>query len=221
MRAALSLFLSLLLACALCAGAAADAQLDTALDYLREVAFGAEYGRKEDRLQKLMEPLRLYTEGYLTKQDEAFIDGFLHTLQEKVPQLQPQRVADKAAANTFVSYVPPDQMKERIPSYVEGNRGFFAVEDERNHVRRIDIAIATDISTQKERNHLFMEELFGALGLSTDSDRYPDSILYQEWTSTQTPSALDWLCLQLLYADYVQPGMSFPAFQAAVYAHQK
>ena len=62
------------------------------------------------------------------------------------------------------------------------------------------IVIATDVTTQRDRNHLVQEELVGALGLTNDHWDDKTSILYQGWTTTQSPSPLDWQMLNFLYS---------------------
>ena len=71
-----------------------------------------------------------------------------------------------------------------------------------------EIAIATDVTNQKQRNHLMREELIGLLGLRNDHELYKDSILYQAWTETQTLSEVDWLMMNMLYHPDLTPGMS-------------
>lgn len=189
---------------------------DRAIQYLGEVAFGSEFGSNNKNLIKLSSPIRLYVEGYTKSEDESFIQQFLATLGTKVPALKPELIQDKNKANILVYYVPLDQLKEFIPNYIHGNWGFFDSTDRNYQIQKINIGVASDVSNQLERNHLFMEELIGALGLGKDSMRYPDSILYQEWTTVQEPNALDWLCLQLYYADYVKPGMDFQQMKNAI-----
>lgn len=196
--------------------ATAQSNLLQAIEYLGEVAFGSEYGNVYYPVLRLIEPLKIYIEGYYTPEDIAFIEQFLNTLSQKILQIKVELVSNKASANTIVYFVPLDQLKEYLSSYVKGNWGFFEVGLDYHYIKTITIGIASDVTSQLERNHLFMEELIGALGLSKDSMRYPDSILYQEWTTVQEPSELDWLCLELYYADYVKPGMNFQQMKKAI-----
>ncbi len=217
------LFSILLLCILLVPYAHAESILEKSIEYMQEVAFQSEYGKDKDKnvLHKYIDPMVLYFEGNYTDEDTMFIDAFLKTLSEKLPNLSILRSFAKEKANVVVSYVPYDQLKESVPDYIKGNWGFFRYYTHNNRITHAYIGITSDISTQEIRNHLFMEELIGSMGLANDSYTYPDSILYQEWSTTQSPNEIDWLCLQLLYQPYVKPGMSFEQMREAILKNYK
>ena len=216
--------LSILLLCMLLIPFAhAESTLEKSIQYLNEVAFQSEYGgdKKINSLHKYTDPMVLYFQGYFTDEDTLFIDAFLKTLSDKLPNLPIMRSFTKEKANVIVSYVPYDQLKEYVPDYVKNNWGFFRYYTQANRITQAYIGVASDVTDQPTRNHLFMEELIGSMGLPNDSYTYPDSILYQEWTTTQTPNEIDWLCLQLLYQKYIKPGMSFEQMKNAIQKNYK
>ena len=74
--------------------------------------------------------------------------------------------------------------------------------------RSASILISSADITQKERSHLIREELTQSLGLMNDSNKYKDSIFYQEWTDIAEYSEIDKAVIKLLYQKKIEPGMS-------------
>ena len=69
---------------------------------------------------------------------------------------------------------------------------------------------------QPDRIHLIQEELVGALGLTNDHWDDKTSILYQGWTTTQSPSPLDWQMLNFLYSPLTHPGDHWETVERAL-----
>ncbi|MCT7953556.1 DUF2927 domain-containing protein [Ancylothrix sp. C2] len=80
--------------------------------------------------------------------------------------------------------------------------------DETKQITGAEILISTTGVTQKERSHLIREELTQAFGLPADSDKYSDSIFYQQWTDVTEYSSLDKKLIRMLYSPQVKPGMN-------------
>ena len=119
-----------------------------------------------------------------------------------------RRVRKDTDALIRVWYIPEYLMGHYLEGYVDGNWGFFTCEHPKGPIVSARIAIAADAAEQPERNHLFLEELVGALGLPGDHLVYSDSILYDPWTVTQSLSDVDWRMLNLLYSPAVSVGMT-------------
>jgi hypothetical protein len=176
-----------------------------------QAAFRAEYdSRGTNVLRRWASPIRVYADGSMTPGDGQALDGFISQLSHRVRGLPPvSRVADEDAANLVIRYAPLKDLPALDDNYVHGNWGFFTFwYDGAWQIYKARVLVATDVTSQRERNHLLMEELTGALGLANDLDDQPDSILYQAWTATQQLSGLDWQLLNLLYDARLRPGMS-------------
>ncbi len=189
-----------------------------ALEAFRVCAFSAEYNSSgRDFLVRWDKPIRICTSGNMTSRDSEELDSFIMDLGLRVPMLPPvTRVWNKNSADIVIYYCNLDEMAYYIPGYVEGNWGYFSFNYENWRIVKASIGIAVDVCTQQERNHLMKEELVGALGLANDHYLYSDSILYQEWTTVQDLSEVDWLMLNYLYSPLTKPADKWPAVQQAI-----
>ncbi len=182
-----------------------DRELQQALDYFAEIAFGSEYGIADKRIRKWTSPIRAAVHGNPTDEDMAAIRCVLEGLNavEGFPGIT---LADKGQ-NMDISFVPLDAMNGTVPGYVEGNWGFFTVRYSAGGIRQASVAIASDVTDQQARNHLLFEEILQSAGLMCDSDSYPESIFYGQWTTVQQPAALDWELMHMLYLPRIKTGM--------------
>ena len=161
--------------------------------------------------------ITISVEGGYTKQDMDTIDAFIEALNKNVDGIpKVSKVAAKAKAYLRVIYAPLDQFGNYISNYVPNNWGYFSYRyNGSSLITSATILIATDVTKQSSRNHLILEEITGALGLTNDIYTYSDSIVYAPWTETQELSDLDWLMLNYLYSGSVNPGMTAPqAYEA-------
>ena len=90
------------------------------------------------------------------------------------------------------------------------NYGFFWAlwHDDNYVIYDANILISSADITQQERSHLIREELTQSLGLMNDSDKYNDSIFYQNWTDVIEFSEIDKTVIKLLYLKTIKPDMS-------------
>ena len=212
---ALLLCLMTILSSALAADfSATDAQAaqTAALQLMKVCAFNAEFGGAHS-LIRWTKPLRIYVGGEPTFTDLRELNSFLIDLAVHVPMLPNVSIVDsRSEANITLYYAPLKDMSQYVTNYVEGNWGIFTYWHSGAEMVKAEIAIATDVTTQKARTHLMKEELVGVLGLTNDHELYADSILYQPWTTTQELSDVDWLMLNMLYHPSVTPGMIWEEF---------
>ena len=189
-----------------------DAQ-EKALQLVRSCAFGSEYGNAHN-LARWEQPLRVYVGGKPTQADLRKVDEFLLELTTYVSNLpNVTRVSRESDANVVIWYVPLAKMGDYVDNYRDGNWGFVSYWfNGRLQMTRMEIAIATDVTDQKARNHLLMEEMLGGMGVGNDHYVYSDSILYQPWTTTQSLSAVDWLMMNMVYHPDVYTNMTWDAF---------
>ena len=149
-------------------------------------------------------------DGGYSAEDDAWLNHFIMELATHCPNMpNVHRVYDRESANAVIYYCPLDQMSSHVTGYVEGNWGYFHYwYVNGGEINKIEIAIATDVNTTESKKHLLQEELIGGFGLSNDHFDYTDSILYGEWTTTQEPSDVDWLMLNMLYDPDLRIGMT-------------
>lgn len=220
MKKLLSALLSLILALSLVPAAqaevfaptdAADA-LQTALDLCKTCAFAAEFGGAH-KLARWEEPLRIHVDGSPTQADRETLENFALQLAYRVPNMPNVTIVeDRADANVFFWFGPLDELAQHVTNYPEGNWGAFTYWYRSYRMVKAEIGIASDVTNQRERNHLIMEELVGALGLTNDHEVFSDSIVYQPWTTTQELSEVDWLMLNMIYHPDVAPGWDWSMF---------
>ncbi len=192
-----------------------------ALDCLKISAFSAEYRDSTGgRLTRWESSIRLYVGGKPTRADLAELDDFLLELALRVPLLPNiTRTNREAEADITIYYVPLSSMGSYAQNYVEGNWGFFTFYHDGAYQRyKGQIVIASDVTNQRQRNHLMKEELVGVLALGNDHELYADSIVYQPWTEVQDLSEVDWLMLNMIYSPYVSCGMTYDQARSALYS---
>lgn len=164
---------------------------------------------QQGRLIRWEKSIRVFVSGSPTREDQRFLNDFLMQLALRVPTLPNITITDRESnANMLVYYVPLNRMRSVIPDYVEGSWGMFHYEYNDWKMSKAWVGIATDVTNQRERNHLIQEEIVGALGLLNDHYFYEDSIVYQPWTTVQELSEVDWIMLNMLYSPLVSPGMN-------------
>ena len=189
-----------------------------AVDGFFASAFSSEYGG-EDRniLIRWASPLKLYIQGEPTGEDTDTLRGFLQELARQVPGLPVLSfVTTKEEANVIVSFVPYAQMAENLSAYEPDNWGFMNCFDDNGDIRYGLIAIASDVTSQLDRNHLIREEFVNMLGLTDDIGFAEDSIIYQPYTRTQSLAAMDYEMLNLLYSPFLLAGMTQEAVRDAL-----
>lgn len=176
-----------------------------------DAAFSPEYaGDNRDFLLRWTVPIRVSIAGDYTREEEAFFEEFLTSLNQAELDTFPgiSRVHPDDIPNMVITYCPLQQMGNYVQGYVPGNWGMFYYYYKRGALVHADIAIATDVTSREDRQHLLLEEIVGALGLTNDIYTYSDSIIYQPWTTVQQLSDLDWLMLSYLYSDRLTLGMN-------------
>lgn len=176
-----------------------------------DAAFSPEYaGDERDFLLRWTKPIRASLAGDYTPEEEAFFEAFLDQLNQAGLQTFPgiSRVAPGDDANMVITFCPLADMNKHVQGYVPGNWGIFYYYYENWALVHADIAIATDVNTTRDRQHLLLEEIVGALGLTNDIYTYSDSIIYQPWSTSQQLSDLDWLMLHYLYSNKLKLGMN-------------
>lgn len=182
-----------------------------ALNQFEACAFSAEYGGDgRDYTVRWIDSLHVYFEGDYTDSDIAFFYRFVSELTRKIDGIPEIRItSDKYDSNVQIYFTPLDRMDDYLSNYTEGNWGYFTYWNMGSYITELEIGIATDVTTQRQRYHLLMEEFVGGLGLANDHYLSDDSILYGVWTETQSLTTADWLMIQFLYDDRIPAGLTW------------
>lgn len=189
-----------------------------ALRQFEACAFSAEYGGDgRNYTVRWEKPIAVYFAGDYTDEDLSFFFRFITELSQTVRGLPEIRLTtDQSQSNVQITFTTLDRMGEYVSNYTEGNWGYFTYWNMGSSISSLEIAIATDVTTQRQRNHLLMEEFVGGLGLANDHYLDDDSILYGEWTETQSLTTADLLMLCFLYDERISAGRTFNDVQKSI-----
>ena len=181
---------------------------DKIFEYFKEVTLKSEFGTSDNGLiKKWMVPIKLEIAGLPTPEDLQTLEAV--TSELKLLTKLPIEFVKLNTGNMRIRFTPEPEFQKFIPTYQVGNSGFFWLNwDETKQITGAEILISTTGLSQKERSHLIREELTQAFGLPADSNRYPDSIFYQQWTDITEYSSLDKKLIKMLYNPQVKPGMN-------------
>lgn len=181
-----------------------------AIDMFMIAGFRPEYGDDaRDYMVRWENPIRIFISGDYTDEDKAALEKIVQQLNERVLWLPDVSMAKKVKlANVTITMAKLEELIDYESNYLAGNWGWFSYWYDDYKINRANIVIASDVTSQRERNHLILEELIGALGLANDITEFSDSIITQEWTTVQQLNSLDWYMLNMLYDSSMHPGMT-------------
>ena len=182
-----------------------------AVDALMESVFGAQYADGSSGFMVRWEdPLRVYIDGETTPEDLEVIAQFIRELNERVTWLPDiSLVSNENNANVTIIMARLDDLSRfNYPGYQTGDWGSFSYWFEDSLIYSARLLIASDITTQEDRNYLIKMKLISALGLTGRLSAFKDSILYGEWQPRKDLSQVDWLMLNLLYELFLYPGIT-------------
>jgi len=188
------------------------------MEYFYEIAFGAEYGGIAPLLHKWKDDIRIKVNGIPTGSDLDTLHQVANELNSLLNNTSLKTVDQNQNIDFYFTTV--DQFPSIIPSYVQGNLGYFHVWwDSIGYISNGKILIASEGLSQQERSHLIREELTQSLGLMKDSSRYKDSIFFQGWTSTVSYTSIDKDIISLLYDNRLKANMTKDQAREALGIH--
>ncbi len=178
------------------------------IDYFTEIVLGAEFGDEAPVIKKWTKNIRIKVGGEPTEEDLQTINNIVGDLNGLIAEIK-IKLVDKNE-NLVIAFSPESEFSAIDPNYVPTNYGFFWAlwHDDNFVIHDASILISSAEVTQQERSHLIREELTQSLGLMNDSDKYNDSIFFQEWTEVTDFSEIDKAVIKLLYLNTIKPGMS-------------
>ena len=178
------------------------------IEYFTEIALGAEFCDETPVIKKWTDDIRIKINGEPTEEDLQTINTIVDDLNELISGIK-IKIINKNE-NLSITFSPESDFISIDPNYVPTNYGFFWAlwHDDNFVIYDASILIASADIAQQERSHLIREELTQSLGLMNDSNKYEDSIFYQEWTDLTELSEIDKAVIKLLYHKKIKPGMS-------------
>jgi len=178
------------------------------IEYFAEIALGAEFGDETPVIKKWTDDVRIKVNGDPTEKDLHTTNKIIDDLNELISGIK-IKLVDKNG-NLSITFSSESDFTLIDPNYVPTNYGFFWAlwHDDNFVIYNASILISSVDITQKERSHLICEELAQSLGLMNDSNKYEDSIFYQEWTEITEFSEIDRAVIKLLYLNNITHGLS-------------
>lgn len=178
------------------------------IDYFTEIVLGAEFGDEIPVIKKWTNDIRIKIIGKPTEADMQTINSIISDLNYLIGEIKIKLVDKKE--NLTITFSPENQFKVIDQNYVPTNYGFFWAlwHDDNFVIYNASILVSSAGITQQARSHLIREELTQSLGLMNDSNKYNNSIFYQEWTDVTEFSKIDKSVIKLLYLKNIKPGMS-------------
>lgn len=178
------------------------------IEYFTEIALGAEFGDAVPVIKKWSNDIRIKINGEPTTDDLQTIDDIANDLNDLISGIKVKVVNNNE--NVSINFSPESDFASIDSNYVPTNYGFFWAlwHDDNYVIYNASILISSAEITQSERSHLIREELTQSLGLMNDSNKYEDSIFYQEWTNIDNYSDADKAVIALLYNKKILPGMT-------------
>lgn len=168
------------------------------IEYFKEVALGREFEADGTTIIRWTTNMKIYVEGQNVPYLNDELTKIVSELNDIIDPIEIEVVTDPSLANMTIYFGSYTQFYNTKPnedlSLLESNWGLFRVGDNYGYMY-VDITRANE----QEQKHLLREELTQSLGLVNDSQKYPESIFYQEWTSTTEYAPIDVELIDMLY----------------------
>lgn len=168
------------------------------IEYFKEVTLGREFEADGNTLIRWTTNMKIYVEGQNVPYLNEELTKIVSELNGIINPIEIEVVTDPSVANMTIYFGSYTQFYKTRPnedlSLLESNWGLFRVGDNFGYMY-VDITRANE----QEQKHLLREELTQSLGLVNDSQKYPESIFYQEWTSTTEYAPIDVVLIDMLY----------------------
>ena len=193
------------------------------IDYFNELVFGNEFGKQNPNCKKWVSDIKIYTSGHCPDYLETELDSIIIEINQLITDIELIRVDDKNEANFQIFFGPAKKYIKIEPAaapYVESNYGLFWIYwNNKNEIYKgsmyVDLERTKIIEAQK---HLLREELTQSLGIMNDSNRYPKSVFFQDWTRTTEYLEIDRQVIKILYHPKIKPNMTRQQFNKIIMA---
>jgi hypothetical protein len=163
-----------------------------------DIVFGNEFGSDVERLRKWRRDISIY----VPEPPEPFLQNELESVITEINRLSEtvmlQQVSREADANMIVffgdgaTYV--SEYEDQAAGLTGSNLGLFSIDWNRQTYEISRATVWVDVVNESDPDclrHILREELTQALGLTNDTDAYPESIFYSEFTCLPAYTELD------------------------------
>ncbi|MBI5884558.1 DUF2927 domain-containing protein [archaeon] len=148
-----------------------------AIDYFKEIALGLEFSSGYEFITNWQSDPIIKINGSPTSMDLECLNNAVNKVGELSKTVKP-RIAD-SGQNIDIYFSPLADFPSLVPSYVEGNWGYFSLWwTNTGELTKAIILISTDQPTPNARCHLIWEEFVQSLGLKKDAYNHSDSLFY-------------------------------------------
>jgi hypothetical protein len=168
------------------------------MDYYDEIVMNSEFNGRRSEAFRWTTDMKIYVEGESNPELLSELNEVVNELNDIINPIDLVIVNNRNEANMFVYFGSANGFSSQHPSVNKSrlvhNWGYFTV-GANDGMMYVD----TYRANNQEQKHLLREELTQSLGLLNDSHKYPESIFYQEWTTTTEFAPIDRELIDMLY----------------------
>ena len=193
-------------------------EVEDVIRYFNEVCLNAEFINSGDptKLQKWTNTIFYIVNGTCTEKDTQVMEDFFAWLNsvEGFPGIKP--IDNPNLADLSIHFCnETDYIALMGSDFYATDGGVTFWYNNANQIYDATIGYRTDID-QEIRNSVILEEIYNGLGPMNDTSLRTDSIIYSEYSTPQSLTAIDELILRLLYHPQMECGMDAAACEAVI-----
>jgi hypothetical protein len=174
-------------------------------EYFNEVAYGSDamIGSQTQIITKWEKNINMFIEGHYTTQDLIEIKNIVSELNTLLSGIKITIIKNKLESNSIVYFGDFNTFNKRYLSGTAGNIncngycGIFGLFGS-PIIESVKIFISSNTNSI-DRKHAIIEEITQSLGLANDSWKYPDSMFYEGYSTTDKLSKIDKEVIKMLY----------------------
>jgi len=163
----------------------------------------------DDLVKRWETPIRVELMGNPSEADYNAINDFMILLTEHVPWLDIAFMEGEGSTlgNMEIHFVAQSEMKDIIPGALQDDRSYYYLNWNNNaQLTKAQISLSTDTLSQEERNHIIVENIVHCLGLTGYLSGRPDSILFDQISTTPILSEVDYTLIMMHYSAVTHAG---------------
>ncbi|WP_411896238.1 DUF2927 domain-containing protein [Winogradskyella sp. A2] len=189
------------------------------VDYFNEVALNAEYDVSPNRITKWTKPMKLFI---IKEKELSYEVSLIKNTIEKINNLVKdefyiQLIDDPKKCNAIIFLMEKERLEPLMPDLFENIEydinGLADIGFDLETFHILDARIFIDILQPKESiETTILEEITQSIGLMNDSEKYPDSVFYENKLDsiiTVDYSKMDIEIIKMLYHPKMKPGLNY------------
>jgi hypothetical protein len=174
-------------------------------EYFNEVAYGSDamIGSQTQIITKWEKNINMFIEGHYTTQDLIETKNIVSELNTLLSGIKITIIKNKLESNSIVYFGDFNTFNKKYLNGTSGNIncngycGIFGLYGS-PIIESVKIFISSNTNSI-DRKHAIIEEITQSLGLSNDSWKYPDSMFYEGYSTTDKLSKIDKEVIKMLY----------------------